>query len=165
MRAVRKLYCAPGRSGGSAGQTRKTTPCKVPRSRRRAHRAAAGADQRDEGAEGSPGGPLDRPAPSPVRLHPNLAEIYRAKVAEVHRALEDPSIPDEALGILRGAGRAHRDHPGEGASETIELVGAIVGMVALGNEKAALDARTACSVKVVTHAYNHRQFTLPPIPI
>jgi site-specific DNA recombinase len=32
---------------------------------------------------------LDRPAPSPIRLHPNLAEIYRAKVAELHRALED----------------------------------------------------------------------------
>jgi hypothetical protein len=55
--------------------------------------------------------------------------------------------------------------PAEGASETIELVGAIVGMVALGNKKAALDARTACSVKVVTHAYNHREFIMPPIPI
>jgi hypothetical protein len=45
---------------------------------------------------------LDRPAPSPVRLHPNLAEVYRAKVADLHRALEDPAIRDEALGILRG---------------------------------------------------------------
>jgi hypothetical protein len=45
---------------------------------------------------------LDRPAPSPVRLHPNLAEIHRAKVAELHRALEDPSIRDETLHIPRG---------------------------------------------------------------
>jgi hypothetical protein len=33
-------------------------------------------------------------------------------------------------------------------------------MVALGNKKAALDARTACSVKVVAGAYNHRQFEI-----
>jgi hypothetical protein len=53
----------------------------------------------------------------------------------------------------------------EGVGETIELVGAIVRMVALGHKKAALDARTACSVKVVAGAYNHRQFALPPIAV
>ena len=96
---------------------------------------------------------LDRPAPSPVRLHPNLAEVYRAKVAELHRALEDPAIRDEALGILRGLVERIVITPAdEGTGETIELVGAIVGMVELGNKKAALDARTACSVKVVAGA-------------
>jgi site-specific DNA recombinase len=109
---------------------------------------------------------LDRPAPSPIRLHPNLAEIYRAKVAELHRALEDPAIRDEALGILRGlVERIVITPAAEGPGETIELVGAIARMVALGNKKAALDARTACSVKVVAGAYNHRQFALPPIPV
>jgi len=42
-------------------------------------------------------------------------------------------------------------------------------MVELGhasrNKKAVLDARTACSAKVVAGAYNHRQFGLPPIPV
>ena len=95
---------------------------------------------------------LDRPAPSPIRLHPNLAEIYRAKVAELHRALEDPSIRDEALHILRGLVERIVITPAEGAGETIELVGAIARMVALGNKKAALDVRTACSVKVVAGA-------------
>jgi hypothetical protein len=51
----------------------------------------------------------------------------------------------------------------EGVGETIELVGAITRMVALGNKKAAFDSRTACSVKVVAGAYNHRQFALPAI--
>ncbi len=101
-----------------------------------------------------------------MRLHPNLAEVYRAKVAELHRALEDPSIRDEALHILRGlVERIVITPAAEEAGETIELVGAIARMVALGNKKAALDARTACSVKVVAGAYNHRQFALPPIPI
>jgi site-specific DNA recombinase len=96
---------------------------------------------------------LDRPAPSPVRLHPNLAEIYRTKVADLHRALEDPAIRDEALHILRGlVERIVITPAAEGPGETIELVGAIARMVALGNKKAALDARTACSVKVVAGA-------------
>jgi site-specific DNA recombinase len=96
---------------------------------------------------------LDRPAPSPVRLHPNLAEVYRAKVAELHRALQDPAIRDEALHILRGLVERIVIMPAaEGPGETIELVGAIARMVELGNKKAALDARTACSVKVVAGA-------------
>src|SRR5919106_1330984 len=96
---------------------------------------------------------LDRPAPSPIRLHPNLADIYRAKVAELHRALEDPAIRDEALHILRGLVERIVIAPAaEGPGETIELVGAIVGMVELANKKAALDARTACSIKVVAGA-------------
>jgi site-specific DNA recombinase len=37
----------------------------------------------------------------------------------------------------------------DGPGETIELVGAIARMVELGHKKAALDARAACSVKVV----------------
>ena len=55
-------------------------------------------------------------------------------------------------------------HPAEDGLQ-IELVGAIVGMVELGNQKAALDASTACSVKVVAGAYNYRQFALPAIPV
>ena len=56
--------------------------------------------------------------------------------------------------------------PGEEGLQ-IELIGEIVRMIELGldGKKAALDARTACSVKVVAGAYNHRQFALPPIPI
>jgi hypothetical protein len=34
-------------------------------------------------------------------------------------------------------------------------------MEELGNKKAALDTRTACSVKAVAGAYNHRQFEMP----
>ncbi len=36
-----------------------------------------------------------------LRLHPNLADVYRRKVEELKTALADPSLRDEALGILR----------------------------------------------------------------
>ena len=45
---------------------------------------------------------LAAPAPSPVRLHPNLAQVYRRKVERLHEALADPALRDEALGLLRG---------------------------------------------------------------
>jgi hypothetical protein len=42
----------------------------------------------------------NRPIEEPS-LHPNLAEIYREKVAALHMALSDPRIKDEAFGIIR----------------------------------------------------------------
>jgi hypothetical protein len=36
-----------------------------------------------------------------VRLHPNLAQVYRDKVADLETALEDPQIKDEAMEIIR----------------------------------------------------------------
>jgi site-specific DNA recombinase len=40
------------------------------------------------------------PAPV-VRLHPRLADLYAAKVAQLEQALNDPAVRDEANGILR----------------------------------------------------------------
>ena len=39
---------------------------------------------------------LAEPAPSPVRLHPNLADLYRKKVADLRQSLADPSIRSDA---------------------------------------------------------------------
>jgi hypothetical protein len=90
------------------------------------------------------------------RLHPKLAEIYRRKVETLHEALAEPQTRDEALGILRGLVERIEVHPIEGGFE-IELIGEIARMVELsldpnGMKKAALDERTACSVKVVAGA-------------
>ena len=41
------------------------------------------------------------PPPAP-RLHPNLAELYRRKVADLQTALADPNTQTEALEIPRG---------------------------------------------------------------
>ena len=40
-------------------------------------------------------------APSVVRLHPNVSDVYRRKVAELELALNDDSIKAEAGEILR----------------------------------------------------------------
>ena len=96
---------------------------------------------------------LAAPAPPPVRLHPNLGEVYRRKVEELDAALRDPLIHDEALEIVRGLIDRLVIHSVEAGGFQVELVGDIARMVELGagaeRKKAALDERTACSVKVV----------------
>jgi len=94
--------------------------------------------------------------PPPVRLHPNLAQIYRAKVERLHEALADPALRGEALGILRGLIERVVIHPAEEGLQ-VEIVGEIVKMVELGlnAKQAALPKEAACSVKVVAGARNH----------
>jgi site-specific DNA recombinase len=96
-----------------------------------------------------------------VRLHPNLAQVYRAKVERLHEALADPALRDEALGNLRGLIECVVIHPVEDGLQ-IELLGEIRKIVELGldAEQAALDEEAACSVKVVAVARFRRGFPL-----
>jgi site-specific DNA recombinase len=91
--------------------------------------------------------------PPPVGLHPNLAQVYRAKVERLHEALIDPRLRDEALSILRGLIDRVVMHPAEDGLQ-VEIVGEIVKMIELGVDAkpAALGAEAACSVKVVAGA-------------
>jgi len=91
--------------------------------------------------------------PPPVRLHPNLAQVYRGKVERLHEALADPGLRDEALGILRGLIERVVIHPAEEGLQ-VEIVGEIVKMIELGLDakQAALAREAACSVKVVAGA-------------
>jgi site-specific DNA recombinase len=41
------------------------------------------------------------PEPPKIRLHPNLAGLYREKVAALERALADPAIKAEAAEVIR----------------------------------------------------------------
>jgi DNA invertase Pin-like site-specific DNA recombinase len=105
----------------------------------------------------------DAPPPVP-RLHPNLAEVYRSKVENLHEALAEPKAHDEALNLLRGLVERIDMNPVEGGFE-IALTGDIARMMALSmsegkTKKAAFDEKTACSVKVVAGARNHRELTL-----
>ncbi|GGH41648.1 recombinase family protein [Cribrihabitans marinus] len=90
---------------------------------------------------------LSAPPPSPVRLSPNLSELYRQKVTELARTLSDPEIRTEALEIVRGLiERVSVRHADD--SVTIELEGALTAMIGLAqNEQSRPEA--ACSVKVV----------------
>jgi len=94
---------------------------------------------------------------TPVRLHPNLAEIYRRQVEQLQNSLSQPEIRDEAVQILRGLIERVSIKPAKDGME-IEIVGEIAKMVELGTEpnkkQAHLGERAACSVKVVAGARN-----------
>jgi site-specific DNA recombinase len=89
---------------------------------------------------------------TPVRLHPNLAMVYRQQVERLQNALNQPDIRDEALQILRSLVERVSVGPAENGVE-IEIVGEIAKMVELGignpAKRATLDEEAARSVKVV----------------
>ncbi|WP_170469988.1 hypothetical protein [Ruegeria arenilitoris] len=101
---------------------------------------------------------LSEPAPSPMRLHPNLSELYRSKVADLAQALSDPSIRTGALEIIRGLiERVTIQHERDGVQ--IELEGALAAMIGLAqNEQFRSSAArmTLCSVQVVAGGRNRR---------
>ncbi len=97
---------------------------------------------------------LAAPAPTPVRLHPNLSEIYKKKVSELAVTLADPDIRSAALEIIRSLiNRVTVCDGPEGL--TLDLEGALTAMIGLaqnakGPQESGLDVRAvAGSVKVV----------------
>jgi site-specific DNA recombinase len=96
--------------------------------------------------------------PASVRLHPNLAQLYREKVAQLHLALADPATRAEALELTRKLIQRVEVHPAERGFR-IDLVGEIANMVQLsaGAESLRSEAERS-SVKVVAGTRNHRQF-------
>jgi len=112
-----------------------------------------------------------RGLPPAPRLHLNLAELYRRKVADLQSASAEPGTRTEALDILRGLIERVALHPVEKGFE-IELIGEIAAMVDLGAksktagpEGSAVPDPYRCSVKVVAGERNHRQLTFPPIAV
>ena len=89
---------------------------------------------------------------TPVRLHPNLAQVYRRQVEQLQQALDHPEIRDEAVQVLRGLIEHVSIRPVDNGLE-IEIVGEIAKMVELGirpnAKQATLDERLTRSVKVV----------------
>ena len=73
---------------------------------------------------------LAEPAAPPIRLHPNLAEIYRDKVARLHEELNRPELRTEASAAIRSLIDEVRLVPENGRLE-IELRGALAGILAL----------------------------------
>jgi site-specific DNA recombinase len=103
---------------------------------------------------------LRRPPPSPVRLHPHLADAYRHRVADLAKHLESEDGRAEALEIVRSLIERVAVQPAEGGSIEIEIVGELASMVEIalapegGNAKTKTALRDAerRSVKVVAGA-------------
>ena len=94
----------------------------------------------------------------PVRIHPNLADLYRRKVAALQGLLESDATRTEAVEIVRTLVEQVIFRPAEAGLE-VELVGDIAGMVHLaqhasGNSpvSGAVHDAFARSVKVVAGA-------------
>jgi DNA invertase Pin-like site-specific DNA recombinase len=79
------------------------------------------------------------PAPA-VRLHPNLAEIYRGKVAHLHEELNRPELREEVSAAIRSLIEEVRLLPENGRLE-IELAGALAGILALTSNNPRRDGR------------------------
>ena len=107
----------------------------------------------------------NQPASEPS-LHPNLAEMYREKVAALHTALADPRTKDEAFGIIRTLIDEVRLIPEDGQLR-VELRGALAGILALANNdknhlRRGADGSVSVLVKqinLVAGARNHRELT------
>ena len=76
---------------------------------------------------------LEAPAPVQPRLHPNLAQMYRDKVARLHEAFQSGTDAPEALDKLRQIiERIVLTPVPDGKGFEIELIGEIAAMVRLG---------------------------------
>ncbi|HWI25854.1 MAG TPA: recombinase family protein [Stellaceae bacterium] len=95
---------------------------------------------------------LQEATPSPLRLHPNLSELYRKKVADLQLAIADPATRSEALEILRGLVERVEVHAGKDGIR-IGLTGEIANMLKLstGVESVATEPHRS-SIKVVAGA-------------
>lgn len=89
---------------------------------------------------------LATPAPSPVRLHPNIGQVYRKKVTELSAALDNPDIRAPAIEAIRSLIEQVTISDGA-AGATLDLEGAITAMVDLAQPLAG--EVDHCSVKVV----------------
>ena len=97
---------------------------------------------------------------APVRLHRNLADLYRQKVTELHAVLEDPELRREAVDLIRGLIERVEFFPAEDGFQ-IELVGEIANMVRLSAGPQSLGSTVErTSVKVVAGARNHLDLLL-----
>jgi site-specific DNA recombinase len=77
---------------------------------------------------------LTEPAPNKPLLHPNLAELYRRKVADLAAALEQPGTREEAFLILRSLVETVHLVPDNGALR-VEIRGELAGILALADSK------------------------------
>ena len=108
---------------------------------------------------------LIEPASNVIRLHPNLADIYRAKVQALQESLNHTGDRDTAFGILRSLIEQVTVLPTETGME-VELIGDIAAMVEMAANKnaaptgAAFSTELQRSVKVVAGAGNHRELTI-----
>jgi site-specific DNA recombinase len=106
-----------------------------------------------------PGDEVDDREDEPVRLHPNLADLYRRKVATLHDLLGSDATRTEAVEIIRSLVDQVMFRPTASDGLEIDLIDDLARMVHLAQQSAensenspiagAVHEEFACSVKVV----------------
>ena len=100
---------------------------------------------------------------TPVRLHPNLAEIYRAKVEDLRSSLDQPDFRTEAAGILRELIEEIRLVP-ENGELRVHLVGQLAALFALAqNKKPGFSKEAGLQVTLVAGARLPRESLIVPV--
>lgn len=100
---------------------------------------------------------------APVMLHPNLSDVYRDKVANLTKALNDPATKAEATTIIRSLLESIRLVPNASGTLDIELVGELAGLLSLGasqNEQSRLAAACCSTVMVAGVGFEPTTFRL-----
>ena len=93
-------------------------------------------------------------------IHPNLAEVYRQKVAAMHEALHDTASRDEAFDVIRSLIDEIRLVPADGELR-IEIRGELAGILELCRDAdktkpgGLSTAGLAQQIKMVAGARNH----------
>ena len=102
--------------------------------------------------------------PPPVRLHPNLSEVYRAKVENLRKALNDEEARPEAAEILRSLIDEIRLVPEDGSLQ-IQLIGHLAEMIALAAREKPQALEPELQVTLVAGARNHRDRHFIEVPV
>ena len=108
--------------------------------------------------------------PDPIRLHPNVAQLYVDKVANLRDALNIDGAREEAAAILRTLIDEIRLHPTDGELH-IELIGDLATLLDFAGEYSpeitgpGYLGRPGRTKWLVAGARNHRELTLPPVDV
>ena len=70
---------------------------------------------------------------TPVMLHPNLSDIYRTKIANLTKELNDPATKAEATAIIRSLLDSICLVPNRSGALDIELAGELAGLCVRGD--------------------------------
>ena len=89
--------------------------------------------------------------PPPVRLHPNLAEVYRDKVESLRDALNSDDIRADSATVLRGLIDEIRLIPVDGQLE-VYLVGNLAAILDLCAKKSPGSLETGVQITLVAGA-------------
>jgi hypothetical protein len=100
------------------------------------------------------------PEPPKLRLHPNLAGLYREKVAVLEQALADPSIKTESMEVVRSQIERITLTPNAEGDLDIHLYGDLARILWFCEEGSSKSKRPRTDVlgrglSVVAGAYNH----------